>query len=48
MKKHTITYILIATGLATLFFFPKPQQNFLWYVLTALMFVGLIWWINKK
>jgi FtsH-binding integral membrane protein len=48
MKKQTQILIVLFTGILTLFFFPSPQQNFIWYVLTALIFIGLIWWINKK
>jgi FtsH-binding integral membrane protein len=48
MKKGTQIALVVLVGIITLFFFPSPQQNFIWYVLTALVFVGLIWWVNRK
>jgi FtsH-binding integral membrane protein len=48
MKKGYKILIVVFIGLLALFFFPEPQTNFVYYVLTALFFVGIIWWMSKK
>jgi hypothetical protein len=42
---------VFGVGLLTLFFFPSPESNFLWYVFTALGFtalIGVLIWIKKN
>jgi hypothetical protein len=42
--------VVFAVGVLTLFLFPEPESNFIWYVLTGLGFGGLIgalFWLRK-
>jgi len=44
MKVKTIKnywMISLVVGIVILFFFPEPETNFLWYVLTAVFFIVL-------
>lgn len=46
-KEYKILFVLII-GILVLFFFPEPQTNFIYYVLTILIFIGFIILIVKK
>jgi len=49
-----IDYLMIfvfVLGVVVLFFFPEPESNFIWYVLTGLVFVVVevvLFWIRKR
>ena len=53
MKINYLIIAVIAIGLATLFFFPEPETNFIAYLGTALFFAIItialiVWKIRKK
>jgi hypothetical protein len=48
IKRETLIPIIILIGLLTLFLFPKPQSNFLLYILTIIIFTILIIYLTKK
>ena len=39
MKNKWITPVIVIIGIGTLFFFPEPQTNFIWYLATAIGFI---------
>jgi len=48
MKTNTLIPILVILGVAILFFFPSPEENFVWYFLTFLLFIGIIIFLGIK
>ena len=42
MKLTNTLTLMIIIGFLTLFFFPEPETNFLWYFLTGLAFIFII------
>jgi hypothetical protein len=51
MKQKTIKYLIYLTiifGVLTLFFFPKPQKNFIFYILTISIYIIIIRYLLKK
>lgn len=42
IKFNYLITIIILIGILTLFFFPEPETNFIFYALTGLFFVALI------
>lgn len=47
-KPEYLILFVIALGLLTLFFFPEPQTNFIYYAATALIFGLIIAFLIKK
>lgn len=47
LKKQFFIPVVVIIGLITLFFFPKPQANFLAYLATVVCFVVIIILLSK-
>ena len=51
MKIEGLIFVVVFAGILTLFFFPEPESNFIWYVLTWFCFgvlVGVLAWLKVK
>jgi len=48
MKNNKLILFVIIIGVLTLFFFPEPETNFILYVLTGLVFLGLVVWLVMR
>jgi len=48
MKLNNLIPIIIIIGIAVLFFFPNPEENFLAYLGTILFFIGIIIFLVLK
>ena len=43
--------VVVIVGIVVLFLFPEPDSNFGWYVLTGVLFVGVVgilFWLRNK
>lgn len=52
MKINYLILLVVLTAYFVLLFFPEPETNFLWYMLTFLIFISIIVFLliksNKK
>ncbi len=47
-KPEYLILFVIALGFLTLFFFPEPQTNFVYYAATAIFFILIILFLAKR
>ena len=47
MKKENLAIFIGILGLIGMFFFPSPEENFIFYIGFIIFIVGLIVWVLK-